>query len=212
MRGWRVPLILFVIVVVLAGILSIKILNNTPEKQQQEILDNYNKTKLENDTNTELDFEKIWKSIEKKAQKSALKQGAGLMVIAGLIGGFYVLCNVKIYSKLGIEGLLVKLYVFSVIVSFFLIFTFNETLFDIINAISGIISIILLIIEYKVIGINPWLLLLGLIPLVGSLALVILIIYGECKLAEYFGKGTGFKLGLIFLPIIFIPILAFSAE
>ena len=30
------------------------------------------------------------------------------------------------------------------------------------------------------------------------------------KLAKAFGKDTGFAVGLIFLPIVFLPILAFS--
>lgn len=38
----------------------------------------------------------------------------------------------------------------------------------------------------------------------------ILMIVAQFKIAEKFGKGTGFALGLWFLPVIFYPILAFS--
>ena len=40
----------------------------------------------------------------------------------------------------------------------------------------------------------------------------ILMIVAEFKIAEKFGKGTGFALGLWFLPVIFYPILAFSKD
>ena len=37
-------------------------------------------------------------------------------------------------------------------------------------------------------------------------------IVAHFKIAEKFGKGTGFALGLWFLPVIFYPILAFSKD
>lgn len=40
----------------------------------------------------------------------------------------------------------------------------------------------------------------------------ILMIVAHFKIAEKFGKGTGFALGLWFLPVIFYPILAFSKD
>lgn len=51
-----------------------------------------------------------------------------------------------------------------------------------------------------------WLFLLGFIPIVN----IIVMIMTYQKLAKAFGKGIGFMLGLIFLPVIFIPILGFS--
>jgi hypothetical protein len=54
-----------------------------------------------------------------------------------------------------------------------------------------------------------WWIILFFIPCVDIIILFIVYI----DLAKVFGKGTGFGLGLIFLPFIFIPILAFgSAE
>lgn len=48
---------------------------------------------------------------------------------------------------------------------------------------------------------------LTLIPFVG-----IVISFMTCfKLGKMFGKGTGFNLGLIFLPVIFMPVLAFGS-
>ena len=51
-----------------------------------------------------------------------------------------------------------------------------------------------------------WWLLLMLIPIV-NLVIGIIMYVG---VANNFGKGTGFAIGLILLPIIFFPILAFS--
>ena len=46
-----------------------------------------------------------------------------------------------------------------------------------------------------------------LIPLVNFIILIILLI----DLAKSFGKGVGFGIGLILLPIIFFPILGFGS-
>lgn len=53
---------------------------------------------------------------------------------------------------------------------------------------------------------NGWLFLIMLIPFVGG----IFALYLNYKLSLSFGQGAGFALGLIFLPIIFYPILAFG--
>jgi len=51
-----------------------------------------------------------------------------------------------------------------------------------------------------------WWILLLLIPIVNIIIPILVII----ELGHRFGKGTGFIIGMIFLPIIFYPILAFS--
>ena len=38
----------------------------------------------------------------------------------------------------------------------------------------------------------------------------IVIIFTNFEIAKKFGKGTGFALGLLFLPIVFYPILAWG--
>lgn len=53
---------------------------------------------------------------------------------------------------------------------------------------------------------NGILFLLMFVPLVNIVVMIILYV----KLANAFGKGGGFAVGLIFLPIIFLPILAFG--
>lgn len=74
---------------------------------------------------------------------------------------------------------------------------------------KAIIPIYDTVILLKICGLNPWLVILSFIPYV-SFILAIIIWY---NLAKAFGKGIGFTLGLIFLDLIFLFILAFgSAE
>jgi hypothetical protein len=58
----------------------------------------------------------------------------------------------------------------------------------------------------KIAGKEWWWLLLYLIPLV-NIIISILVLVG---VAQNFGKGGGFAVGLIFLPFIFFPILGFG--
>ena len=61
---------------------------------------------------------------------------------------------------------------------------------------------------FKITWGNGWLFLLMLIPI----ANIVIYIITMVKLANAFGKGGGWACGLIFLPIIFLPITAFSKE
>ena len=58
----------------------------------------------------------------------------------------------------------------------------------------------------EIIGKPWWWLLLLLLPLVNIVILFLIVI----KLAHSFGKSTGFGMGLLFLGIIFFPILGFG--
>lgn len=58
----------------------------------------------------------------------------------------------------------------------------------------------------KIAGKPGWWLLLFFIPLVNLVIGIMTLV----ALAANFGKGTGFAIGLLFLPFIFYPILAFS--
>lgn len=55
---------------------------------------------------------------------------------------------------------------------------------------------------------NGWLFLLMLIPI----ADIVIAIITYVKLAKAFGKGGGFACGLIFLSVVFMPIMAFSKD
>lgn len=59
----------------------------------------------------------------------------------------------------------------------------------------------------KIAGRPWWWLLLLFIPIVGFVIAIILLI----DIAKSFGKGVGFAIGLILLPIVFMPILGFGS-
>lgn len=61
-------------------------------------------------------------------------------------------------------------------------------------------------VEFKIAWGNGWKFLLLLIPVANIVFAIML----EVKMAKAFGKGGGFAAGLIFLPVIFYPILAFG--
>jgi hypothetical protein len=71
---------------------------------------------------------------------------------------------------------------------------------------ASIIPIYNGIVMLQIAGRPVWWFFLYLIPLVNIIIAFIVMI----DFAESFGKGVGFALGLIFLPIIFFPILAWG--
>ena len=71
---------------------------------------------------------------------------------------------------------------------------------------AAIIPIYNTIVMLEIAGKPIWWIILLFIPFVNFVVGIIVIL----ALAEKFGKGTGFALGMIFLPIIFFPILAFG--
>lgn len=75
---------------------------------------------------------------------------------------------------------------------------------------AAIIPIYNTVVLFQISGLSPWLLLIGLIPGLGQMALGIIGIIATFRLATAFGKGVGYGFGLLFLPIIFYPILAFG--
>jgi hypothetical protein len=63
-----------------------------------------------------------------------------------------------------------------------------------------------LVVLLKIVNKPVWWILLMLIPFVNFIIIILLYL----QLAKAFGKDTGFGLGLVFLPIIFLPMLAFG--
>src|SRR6187401_1754201 len=70
-----------------------------------------------------------------------------------------------------------------------------------------IIPIYNLYVWCKIVGRPWWWILLMLIPFVNFIIAIILII----DLVKSFGKGVGFGIGLLLLPVIFFPILGFGS-
>lgn len=71
---------------------------------------------------------------------------------------------------------------------------------------SGIIPILNYVIIARLSGKQWWYGLLPLVPCIGIIFVIILLF----DLAKLFGQGGGFTVGLVLLPIIFLPILAFG--
>lgn len=61
---------------------------------------------------------------------------------------------------------------------------------------------------FKIAWGNGWLFLVGFIPIVGFFFDVIVMF----KLSRAFGHGFGYGLGLLFLPVVFYPILGFGSD
>lgn len=69
------------------------------------------------------------------------------------------------------------------------------------------------IVLYKIIGLSPYLLFIYLaafIPTIGSIAIYALGIVQNVFLGKAFKKDAGFIVGLVLLPIVFLPMLAFG--
>lgn len=75
---------------------------------------------------------------------------------------------------------------------------------------ASIVPIYNVIVMFQIIGLNPWLLLLYLIPVVNFVVAIVFSIMQASRLSKSFGKGTGFALGLFFLNPIFLLILGFG--
>jgi TPR repeat protein len=78
---------------------------------------------------------------------------------------------------------------------------------------AAIIPIYNVVVYLQIAGLSPWFILLflaALIPLFGTILMLIFAIYFSIKIAQAFGKGVWFGVGVTFLPFIFITILAFG--
>jgi hypothetical protein len=72
---------------------------------------------------------------------------------------------------------------------------------------AAIVPIYNLIVLLQIANKPAWWVILMLIPFLNFIFMIIVFI----GLAEAFGKGVGFALGLVFLGIVFLPILAFGS-
>ncbi len=65
-----------------------------------------------------------------------------------------------------------------------------------------------LYIMVKIAGMSAWWMLAFFVPFVNLIAIILI----THKISQVFGHGVGFTLGLIFLPVIFWPILGFGSS
>jgi hypothetical protein len=107
----------------------------------------------------------------------------GIFVVILIIAALLIVANWKIYEKAGVPG-------WGSIVPFY-----NAYLL------------------YEITWGNGWFFLLNLlvlIPFVGPIVTAVITIITEYKLAQAFGQGAGFTIGLILLPNVFTLILGFG--
>ena len=78
------------------------------------------------------------------------------------------------------------------------------------NWLAGIIPFYRQITMYKICGLSPFLMLLWLVPILGWIVMFIIGIMKRILLAENFGRGGLFGLGILILPPLFYTILAFN--
>ena len=71
---------------------------------------------------------------------------------------------------------------------------------------AAIVPIYNIIVLLQIVNLSPWCILLYCIPFVNLIFSIVVTV----RLAGVFGKSVGFSIGLIFLNVIFMPILAFS--
>ncbi len=74
---------------------------------------------------------------------------------------------------------------------------------------ASIVPIYSIIVMLEIVGKPWWYIFMFLIPIYGWIVLPIMLTHDFSK---SFGKDIGFTLGLLFLPMIFYPILAFSRD
>lgn len=107
---------------------------------------------------------------------------AGYSVFAIILAAIVIVANWKIFSKAGSPGW------------------------------ASIVPIYNTIVQFKIVGLNPWLLLLYIVPFVNFVAIPVLGILVAFRLAKSFGKGIAFGFGILLLPFIFNLILAFGSS
>lgn len=77
---------------------------------------------------------------------------------------------------------------------------------------ASIVPIYNMVVQFKIVGLSPWLLLLYIVPIVNYVAIIVLTAVVAFRLAKSFGKDIGWGFGLWLLPFIFNLILAFGSS
>lgn len=78
------------------------------------------------------------------------------------------------------------------------------------NGWESIIPIYSNYVLFEIVGMKGWYAFLVFVPFVGSMIALVLSIMANMKLATVFGKDAAFGIGLILVPVIFYPMLAFG--
>ncbi|MCZ7556455.1 MAG: DUF5684 domain-containing protein [Bacteroidia bacterium] len=106
-----------------------------------------------------------------------------------------------LFASMGIMIVVYLALIVLIIVSYWKVFTKADK-----PGWAAIVPIYNIIVLLEIVGKPVWWFILMLIPCVN----IVIAILVNIELAKVFGKSTGFAVGLILLPIVFIPILAFG--
>ena len=104
------------------------------------------------------------------------------MIVAIIVAVIGIIANWKIFSKAGKPGW------------------------------ASIVPIYNTVVQFQIVGLNPWLILLFIVPFVNFIAIPVLGIMIPFRMAKSYGKDIGWGFGLLFLPFIFNLILAFGSS
>lgn len=112
---------------------------------------------------------------------------SGMAMAAGMFGGFFILVYMLIIVLMLVS--MWKIFVKAGKAGWASLIPFYNT-----------------IVMLEIAKLPIWYIFLMFIPIVNAIIGVVVM----AKMAKAFGKGTGFVLGMLFLPLIFYPILAFD--
>lgn len=180
-------------------------------------------------------LEDIMNDFTKKNERRKIFVGISSLIF----GGFLLWCLYKVYAKVGANGIMVKTaFVFNLLILIIRVFpnitaTFKITGLSTVVFFAFFTALVYTAIIsfanyqfYKKIGVNPqgamiplYMTLASVIPIIGQIIILILgiaILYyyivAGIRLASFFEKSGLFAAGIIIIPFVFIPILAFSQE
>lgn len=145
--------------------------------------------------------------------KERLEEGdSAKEVLTDLQNEMSTLDKVTIAVKLFLTSSIVKTIAIVIIVLFLYNLIIRAIIYHKANkhAIAAFIPIYKQVTQLKLCGMSPWWLLLLLLPIIGWFILAIIWLVTRFEMAEAFGRGAGFAIGLVLLGPIFETILAFN--
>lgn len=145
--------------------------------------------------------------------KESLKQGASAGdAVASIVEDTTIMEKIELFVKILLANNIINT-IFWVLIILFIYCTITRCVIYKKagkNWLAGIIPFYRQITMYKICGLSPFLMLLWLIPILGWIVMFIIGIMKRILLAENFGRGGLFGLGILILPPLFYTILAFN--
>lgn len=145
--------------------------------------------------------------------KESLKQGASAGdAVASIVEDTTIMEKIELFVKILLANNIINT-IFWVLIILFIYCTITRCVIYKKagkNWLAGIIPFYRQITMYKICGLSPFLMLLWLVPILGWIIMFIIGIMKRILLAENFGRGGLFGLGILILPPLFYTILAFN--